>query len=269
MKKKRARPGVNLIKARGGRVEVSEQGGVRYLHLGNDAVQSAMRLSRPYDLELAYTRAMMAGLLLHHSPRTLCMIGLGGGSIAKFVHRHLPGLHMRVIELDRDVVAVARSMFGLPSDDERLEVKLGDGAKFVAGAKNCADLLLVDGFDRLAQVEALATSRFYEHAVAALNAGGILVVNLLRDDEGFDLYLRRIESACPGGTLCLEADGEPNVIVFGFRDAPKELRLDALRARALGLEAATRLDFPQLLQGLRRYNDSTRTLLKVHTATGP
>src|ERR1700691_3480955 len=110
---------------RGGHVDVSEEGGVRYLHLGNDAVQSAMRLKRPFALELAYTRAMMACLLLHPAPRRLCMIGLGGGSIAKFVHRHLPEIQTHVIELNPRVIGVARTMFGLPVDDARLNVELG------------------------------------------------------------------------------------------------------------------------------------------------
>jgi spermidine synthase len=253
---------VNIIRRRGGRVEVSEEGGVRYLHLGNDAVQSAMRLARPVDLELAYTRAMMACLLLHPGPREFCMIGLGGGSIATFIHRNLPDARIRVVELNREVIAVARSMFGLPQDDARLTVEAGDGALFVASAAERADVLMVDGFNRLAQVHALATRRFYERAVSNLRSGGMLVVNLLQDDSGLDAYLKRIEAACRGGTLCLEAKGEPNLIVFGFRDPVPTLRWDVLKARALQLERATGMRFGSFLQGLRRLNPSTQTYLK-------
>jgi spermidine synthase len=248
---------------RGGHVGVSEDGGVRYLHLGNDAVQSAMRLKRPYALELAYTRAMMACLLLHPAPQRLCMIGLGGGSIAKFVHRHLPEIQTHVIELNPRVIGVARTMFGLPVDDTRLKVELGDGAVFVGTARNYTDLLLVDGFDSLAQVEALATRPFYDRAVAALRPGGILVVNLLYDDPELDRYLRRIEHACPGGTLCLEAETEPNLIVFGFREQRPAWRWDVLERRALNLKRTTGLAFPVLVKGLRQRNEATRTLLKA------
>ena len=41
-------------------IEVSEEGGVRYLHFGSDWVQGAMRIQRPNALELPYTRDMMA-----------------------------------------------------------------------------------------------------------------------------------------------------------------------------------------------------------------
>ena len=45
-------------------VDISEEAGVRYLHFGSDWVQGAMRIARPWALELSYTREMMAGLLL-------------------------------------------------------------------------------------------------------------------------------------------------------------------------------------------------------------
>jgi len=56
---------------------VSDARGVRTLHLGGDAIQSAMRLADPYALALDYTRCMMAFLLFHPEPREALMIGLG------------------------------------------------------------------------------------------------------------------------------------------------------------------------------------------------
>ena len=71
-------------------VEVSEQGGIRSLHLGSDTVQSSMKLDDPYELVLSYTRAMMAFLLFRPRPEHVLMIGLGGGSLPKFVHSICP-----------------------------------------------------------------------------------------------------------------------------------------------------------------------------------
>ena len=79
-----------LLGRKGSSVEVSESRGVRTLHLGGEAIQSAMRLSAPDRLELAYTRAMMAFLLFAPAPRDILMVGLGGGSIARFVYERLP-----------------------------------------------------------------------------------------------------------------------------------------------------------------------------------
>jgi spermidine synthase len=175
----------------------------------------------------------------------------------------LPTLQSHVIELNPRVIGAARTYFGLPPDDDRLKVEVGDGAEFMCTARDYADLMLVDGFDRLAQVEALATRPFYDRAVGALRSGGILVVNLLHDDPHLDRYLRRIEYASRGGTLCLEADAEPNLIVFGFRDMPQPWHWDVLKRRAVDLRRTTGMAFTELLSGLRLHNDATRTLLRV------
>jgi spermidine synthase len=46
-------------------IDISEEAGVRYLHFGSSWIQGAMRIARPFALELDYTREMMVPLLLH------------------------------------------------------------------------------------------------------------------------------------------------------------------------------------------------------------
>ena len=132
---------------RGGAIAISEKGGVRMLHIGGDAIQSAMRLSAPDALELDYTRAMMAFLLFRPEPRDLLMVGLGGGSIARFVHARMPGARVAVVEIDPGVIAAAKHYFGLPPEDARLRVVLGDGAEYVPAHPGSADVLLLGTAD--------------------------------------------------------------------------------------------------------------------------
>ena len=106
---------------RGSSVAVSESGGVRYLHIGGDAIQSAMRLARPDHLELHYNRAMMGFLLFHPVPRRVFMIGLGGGSMARFLHRAYPRSRVTAVEVNPEVVAAARRYFDLPADGPPLK----------------------------------------------------------------------------------------------------------------------------------------------------
>src|SRR5882672_7498879 len=94
--------------ARQAAVAVSEQAGVRYLHIGGDAIQSAMRLAKPDRLELHYTRAMMGFLLFHPQPKKLLMIGLGGGSMPRFLHRAFPAARIMALEISPEVVAASR-----------------------------------------------------------------------------------------------------------------------------------------------------------------
>lgn len=237
-------------------VYVSEKFGVRALHIGSDTVQSAMRIARPNDLELSYTRSMMACLLFQPSPRQVLMVGLGGGSVTKFVYHQLPQAQVRVLEIDPRVVAIARQCFGLPPDDGRLEVTVGDGADYMAREDVAADLIMVDGYDAESHVEALATRAFYGDCRARLTPGGILVVNLWGGDREFNAVLKRIEGVFPDGTLCLPARKPGNVIAFAFRDAPGPLHWDALARRAAELESRHGLEFAQFVEGLRAMNRS-------------
>lgn len=235
-------------------VYVSEKFGVRSLHIGSDTVQSAMRLARPDDLELSYTRAMMACLLFHENPKSFLMIGLGGGSVTKFVYRQLPESLVHAVELDPQVLAVARQCFLLPDNDERLKVVIDDGAQHVARDTVEADVIMVDGYNAESHVEELATLAFYRHCRQRLAPGGLLVVNLWGGDRSFNEVLKRIENAFEEGTLCLPARKPGNVIAFGFRDAPGALRWSTLRERAAALEALHGLEFTQFVAGLHTMN---------------
>src|SRR5918992_4269746 len=95
-------------------IAVSEARGLRTLHVGGEAIQSSMRIDDPYALALDYTRCMMAFLLFHPEPRVVLMIGLGGGSLAKFFYKRLKRTHVRVVELDARIVSTARAHFALP-----------------------------------------------------------------------------------------------------------------------------------------------------------
>ena len=83
-----------------------------------------------------------------------------------------------------------------------------------------------------------------------------LAVNLWGSDRRFDDYLGRIEAEFPAGTLCLPAEKPGNIIAFGFRDPPGELRWAGLGERALELEARYGLEFRRFVDALRRMNRS-------------
>lgn len=244
-------------------VYVSEKYGVRSLHIGSDTIQSAMRIARPNDLELAYTRSMMAFLLFSDRPTRMLMIGLGGGSLAKFVYHRLPWVTTEVVEVSPRVVAIARQCFHVPENDARLQVIVGNGAERMARAGRPVDVIAVDGYDAESQVEELSDKAFYAACHSRLDTGGILVVNLWGSDRKFHDTLLRIESAFPAGTLCLPAEKPGNIIVFAFRHCPASWRWDALTARARELEQQYGLEFQRFVTSLRKMNRHDKQQLFV------
>jgi spermidine synthase len=231
---------------------VSEERGVRTLHVGGEAIQSSMRLSDPFALELEYTRCMMSFLLFHARPARALKIGLGGGSLVKFFWRRLPWMKTRVVELDERVVQVAREQFHLPADDARLSVEIGDGAQ--ALAPECCDLLVVDAFADEHPPAALVSQAFFDAAWLALEEPGAMVLNLMNDDPKLCERIQRVERAFGGAVLALPALYDPNVIVIALKGAPRAVPWDALVSRAHALERRFGLPFPRYVPRLKRMN---------------
>jgi len=236
-------------------IAVSDRYGYRTLHVGGEAIQSTMRLSDPWSLALDYTRCMMAFLLFHPAPREALMIGLGGGSLAKFFYKHLKKTDVRVVELDERVIAAARTQFALPPDDARFRVEIGDGAE--ALAPECCDVLVVDAYHDEENVPTLASVEFYDAAWLALAEPGAMVVNFMDDDKLLDVYMKRLEAAFGGRVLAMKALYDPNIVVIALKGLPARIGWDVLRSRAAQLEARLELPFTRYVSRLRAMNPCT------------
>lgn len=239
-------------------IDISEESGVRYLHFGSEWVQGAMRLRKPDALELEYTREMLAGLLLRPEawPARILLIGLGAGSLVRFIHRHLPHSRTTVVEIAAEVQAVASQYFRLPDEDERLEIVIDDGVRFVQSDPRQWDLIVVDGFDRHARAGELASQAFYAACRARLSPEGLLSVNLFGQLRGFKTQLQRLRKAFDGQVIDLPECGSGNVVALAAASPTQApVPLDQLEARARALKASTGLD---LLPTLRRLKKAGR-----------
>ncbi|GHD66568.1 fused MFS/spermidine synthase [Jeongeupia chitinilytica] len=236
-------------------IDISEEFGVRKLHFGHDDTQSAMRISDPLELVLAYSRCVFGALLFVPVPKTMLLIGLGGGSIAKWAYARLPETRITCIELHPQVIAVARSMFGLPADDERLEVIAGDGAAHLVGmGEDSCDFIVMDAYSATGIAPPLATTEFFAACRDRLTDDGVLAVNLWGSDKRFQQYCERLSDIFDGHLLLLPARQKGNVIAFGFRKGLGEPRWEQLAQRAAGLESAYGLEFGEFVTDLARLN---------------
>jgi len=191
------------------------------LHFSICEIQSRMLIQDPHALDLEYTRTMMGFLLFNPDPESIAMIGLGGGSLAKFCYRHLPQARIQVVEINPHVIAL-RDEFHVPPNDERFTVLRGDGAQFVRLRATRPDVLMVDGFDSHGQPARLSSQRFYDDCAKMLQPDGIMVVNLHYGHISYDKHLERIRRSFNDAVLVVD-DGElSNSIVFARKGHPFE-----------------------------------------------
>ncbi|MDP2810940.1 MAG: fused MFS/spermidine synthase [Rhodocyclaceae bacterium] len=236
-------------------IHISEEAGVRTLHFSSDWVQGAMRVARPWALELDYTREMMACLLLRPDadwPRSALLIGLGAGSLTKFLHRHRPAARLTVVEIEPVVVAAARHYFKLPDEDARFSIVIAEGAEFVARAKKRYDLILVDGYDENARTGMLDTLPFYAAAQARLSDEGLLVTNLLSKRRDFRDSVARLRQAFDGRALAFPSCDSGNAVAFAATGEPLSLPLEDMKENALALKRETGLNLLPTVTSLSR-----------------
>jgi spermidine synthase len=235
-------------------IEISEEAGVRRLHFSSEWVQGAMRVRRPNALELDYTREMMAGLLLRTAPwpREALLIGLGAGSLAKFIYHQLPKTKITVVEINPQVEVVARLHFKLPDDPQRLRIVIGDGAEYMLKDGAHFDYILVDGYDKNARAGVLDTLPFYQACRSRLSERGLLAVNLLGHSRGFQASAARIADAFDGRALILPSCESGNTIAFATAGEAVDVAADDLRARAGQLKEETGLDLLPTLNRIKQ-----------------
>lgn len=234
-------------------VTFSEQDGVRFLHFGTVWVQGAMRLRKPFKLELEYAQQMMIWLLFMDAPQHIAQLGLGAAALTKFCWQQCPTAQVTAVELNPDVIISAHSMFALPPEDARLTVLEQDAGEWVAHPKRArsVDVLQVDLYDATARGPVLESLEFYQACRRALRSPGMLTVNLFGDHPSFVRNITNLRAAFDDRVLCLPEVHQGNVIALAFNGPPLDVSWEALYQRALAVEAQYDLPARKWVKGLR------------------
>jgi len=198
---------------------VAELCGLRSLQFDGLTVQSVMSIAEPDTLALDYTRAMMGFLLFNPKQRHILMVGLGGGSLAKYCLRTLLDVRFTAVEISPEVIAL-RQRFGIPPDGERFRVVCADGADFVRDCDERPDVLLIDGFGAAGLPARLGSADFYADCQRALAPGGVMVANHWAGDGRYAVYASRLREAFDGRVLAIGAEDGDNRITFAVSGAP-------------------------------------------------
>ncbi|WP_157313905.1 fused MFS/spermidine synthase [Chitinibacter sp. GC72] len=181
-------------------------------------VQSRMKRAKPNDLILGYTRAMLGSVLTQEYTQQIGMIGMGGGSLAKYCHHYLPDSQISVAEIDQRVIDLGHH-FQIPFDSPRLRVHCADGADWLKTSTQAFDVLMIDAYGPQGMPDNIASNAFFDLCRTRLSPQGILVVNLWGSDKRFESYYQRIRSIFDDAALAIGADGCANRIVYGFNDS--------------------------------------------------
>jgi len=245
-----------------GPIAVVEEATSRTLHFGSTARQSTMFLNNPIALALSYTRCMLAGLLFAPPPRSVLVLGLGGGSLPKFFLHRFDGCRVEVVEMRRCVAETARDYFAL-SEHDRLTLHLQKAEEFLARDDvGPYDWVLVDLHNSDGMAPVLDQADFFARCQRLLRPGGVLVANLWTGDR--DEFLARIGARLhrefKEQVLFLPVARKRNTVAFAFNFALPSLDVQPTRRHASELQGQYDIEFVDFLWDILRYNRKLKKL---------
>lgn len=230
-------------------IQVVDRGDQRELRFGNHITQSARALSAPDVLLLDYTRGMMAGLLFLPKPGRVLHVGLGGGSLPTFLHRHLPDVRQRIVEVNPGVIDVAFRYFALPISP-RLEVLEADGLEFLRQDTGRYGLIMLDAFHANGAAPHMNSGSVFRMLRQRLEPGGWLVVNTWGSHPERLAHVRESLGEAFARLYYLSVRADSNVIFIACGQ-PRDPTAAQLRRRAQWLSQQFPLDFAGLLRQVR------------------
>lgn len=221
-------------------VLVTEADGLRTLRFERGgARQSVVKMGDPDHLELPYARAAFTGLALcgGKGPGRALIVGLGGGTLPMFLRKHYPEAEIEAVDIDPDVVAVAKGYFGF-QEDARMRGVVADGRQFVEQAAKPYDIVFLDAFGSDSVPAHLTTREFLQAVRKALQPSGVVVGNIWSRHSNplYDAMVRTYQEVFDE-LYILEVEGTGNRILLAL-PRKESLTRDALAEKAGKVSAA-------------------------------
>jgi spermidine synthase len=230
---------------RGLRALLFDRGGVR---------QSVVKVGDPDHLELAYAKVVPVGLALVEAPKRILVVGLGGGTVPGFLHKHYPRTRIDVVDIDPVVVDVAKRFFGF-REDENLRAYVDDGRKFIERCRDPYDIIFLDAFGADSIPYDLATREFLLAVRKALTPKGVVVGNVWSNYSNplYESMIRTYENVFDR-LYVVDVQGAGNRILLALPRREDVNREDLIRkARRISAEKQFRFDLGESVRhGFRK-----------------
>ncbi len=150
--------------------------------------QSCFNPQTPKKLVFSYAKMTMASVLFVPEPKTILVIGLGGGTLPMAFHRLFNQTTIHAVEIDTAVVKVAKKYFDLIENDQ-IKVFSQDGRVFTKRAKAKSlkyDLIILDAFNGDYIPEHLMTREYLQENRSILSTNGLLASNTFSTSALYD-----------------------------------------------------------------------------------
>jgi spermidine synthase len=199
-------------------IYIYKRGGIITMTFGHNKrlyVESEYNQQNARELPVVYTRYMTVGLAYAKSLESILEIGLGGGRTSWYIHKHLPNASVTTVELDPEVISLAKKYFAIREENNFKIVAL-DGRIYLARNNSKYDVILIDAYRGPFVPFHLLTKEFYGIVKSRLRPGGVAVQNIEPNTMLYDAAIATIKSVFDNVDL-FDAGG--NIVTVAY-DGP-------------------------------------------------
>ena len=236
-------------------LQVRDENNVRYLYLESDAIQSAMALDHPASLPVAYTRYMAGALLLIPKPRRVLVVGLGGGTLVRFIQHCAPQCEIDAVDARADVIHVAQEFFGIQASST-VRLWHDDGAEFIQQRLTDEaryDIVFMDAYDHRGMAAPARDANVYSACAALTKPRGLFVSNLWASSPVDLRYCRGLaQRYFPGTLIAVPVPERGNIVLYAQHNFT-ETSSTVLASRVKTIRSATRENLDDVAQHLHAH----------------
>lgn len=229
-----------------GPVTVLEDAELRILAFGEHDEQSKLLKATPHIPRHTYLRAMLLALLFTE-PRSVMVLGLGGGVLIHALRQFDAAIRITAVELRPLVIDFCKRYFRLPLS-KKLTLIEADALVYLAQSSHKrVDMLFCDLFDGQGIAAGALSTVFLQQCQRQLKADGILVLNCWKEHSKDVALLAKLQALFPEIYACLTGSG--NWVVFA---SARPLLAGQAELKRQAAELSQRLGF-ELQLSLNRF----------------
>ncbi|MDH5392441.1 MAG: fused MFS/spermidine synthase [Gammaproteobacteria bacterium] len=232
-----------------GEIQVCQDDNFRYLYLQEQkAVQSKLDIEKKEELQLQHCRAMMSFLLFQSEPKSLLLLGLGGGNIIHFLSHWFPEINITAVDINEKMVDISKKYFAV-TETSHINIEVSDAFSYMAHQKaDHTDVILVDIHDGIRIPDFIENNEFMSHCYHTLSEKGVLIINVIAaDDEHFLNIMRTLRKSFTGVSLCISLKDNKNILVCAVKSL-STLDMNRLHNKADKLQQKYGIEFSQFIQ---------------------
>lgn len=205
-------------------ITVTRKGDIVTLWSPANVRQTEIDLNNPTLPRLEYAKHTYLSLGFCPNPKTILIMGLGGGALPIMFYHTCPNTSIDVVEIDPEIPIIAKKYFNF-FVDSRLELFLDDAFLFIKNTNKRYDIIMMDAYIGRKQHRPLTTTEFFMEIKDRLTPRGLLAANLMtKNKTHFETMKSRIESIF-NDLWYIPGETSTNAVVFAAKEKISKTQL--------------------------------------------